>query len=180
MTNSSPNSPEPAEQRHGFSIYHILEQGDGWAHILVSILLLLLAIGVLVNSTVSVVRDLMHTDLTRRDSGTVFVQLGLHYLSDILFGVIVLELLSTILTYLKARSLEATIKEFLIVGLISSIRKILLIGAQSSLTSAPPDEFVKEAYGTILSILGILLLIGGLLLLDYRIRTKVVPTTHEQ
>jgi uncharacterized membrane protein (DUF373 family) len=176
---SVPNSHGHSEKKHGFSIAEILEHGDGWAHILVSILLLLLAIGVLINSTISVVRDLYHANLTGKDSGAIFVQIGLHFLSDILFGVIVLELLSTILTYIKARSLEATIKEFLIVGLISSIRKILLIGAQSSLTAAPPDEFVKEAIGTILSIVGILLLIGGLLLLDYRVRTKAVEATHE-
>jgi len=169
------NQDHPQKETHHvlprpdrFWLAEMLEHGDNLAHILVAFLLLILAVGVLVNSTISVVRDLMNANLNTVGAGATFVQIGLHYLSDILFGVIVLELLSTILTYIRARSLEATIKEFLIVGLISSIRKILLIGAQSSLTTAGPDEFVKESLGTILSILGILLLIGGLLLLDRR------------
>jgi phosphate-starvation-inducible protein E len=157
------------------SIAEFLEHGDGWAHILVAVLLLLLALAVLVDSTITVVHDWTIPTHDEKGHFLSFVDIGLRYLSDILFGVIILELLSTILTYIKARSLEATIKEFLIVGLISSIRKILLIGAQSSLNTGSPDEFVKEALGTILSIIGILLLIGGLLLLDYRIKTKAAP-----
>jgi uncharacterized membrane protein len=89
----------------------------------------------------------------------------------LLLGVIVLELLSTILTYIQARNLEATIKDFLVVALISSIRKILMVGAASSQNlDAKPNDFVMEATGTIISIVGILLLIGGLMLLDKRMK----------
>ena len=145
------------------SIAHFLEKGDGFAHVVVAILLLLLALGILVSSTVTFIHW-----LTTSYDADKFAENALHYLSDLLFGVIVLELLSTILTYLKARNLEATIKDFLIVALISSIRKILLVGAQSSLEKTVADEFQKEAIGTVISIVGILLLIGGLLLLDRR------------
>ena len=105
-------------------------------------------------------------------SSQAFVNGGVGYLSDILLGVIILELLSTILTYIQARNLEATIKDFLVVALISSIRKILLVGAQSSVhAESSASDFKTEAWGTVISIVGILLLIGGLILLDHRMRT---------
>lgn len=140
---------------------HLLESGDGFAHYLVATLLLLLALAILVASTIEFVSGLIQHPTTEG-----FAESGLAYLSNLLFGVIVLELLSTIITYIQARTLEATIKDFLIVGLISSIRKILLVGAQSSLEKSTGDDFVKEAYGTGISIVGILLLIGGLIALD--------------
>jgi len=186
------------------TLVSLLEIGDGLTHVLVAVLLLLLAVGILVSSTITFVRDVASPPSIVRtvsaekvapvvsegkpaESATAhaevkssFPQLALLYLSDLLLGVIVLELLSTILTYIHARSLEATIKDFLIVGLISSVRKILLIGAQSSLNMSTGDEFIKEALGTVISILGIILLIGGLLLLDRRAkavaRTEIVET----
>ena len=180
MAEIGPKQASSSPRWWRFSAGELLERADGWAHVVVAFLLLALAIAILANSTVLVIRDFSRANLSGENAAEVLVKLGLRYLSDILFGVIVLELLSTILTYIRARSLEATIKAFLIVGLISSIRKILLIGAQSSLTTAPPDEFVKEATGTILSILGILLLIGGLLMLDYRVRRNAVEVPPEE
>lgn len=141
-------------------LLRILEIGDGAAHVFVSILLLLLAIGILVFSTWGFVSEIVH-----QPAADTFPEKGLRYLSDLLFGVIVLELLSTILTYIKARKLEATIKDFLVVAIISSIRKILLVGAQSSMEKTTGDAFIKEAIGTAVTILGIILLIGGLLFL---------------
>lgn len=152
----------------------LLDHGDGFAHLLVAVILLLLALGVLVNSTIGFIHELHDTAGTAK-----FAVSGLKYLSDILLGVIILELLSTILSYVRARQLEATIKDFLVVGLISSVRKILLIGAQSSLEIATGDEFVKESIGTVISIIGILLLIGGLMLLDMR-RKRIVASEQDQ
>jgi len=158
-----------------FSVVHLLENGDGVAHVLVAALLLLLAIAILVSGTFGFVNDVM-----RHPEAAEFPVKALKYLSDLLFGVIVLELLSTILTYIQARNLEATIKDFLVVGLISSIRKILLIGAQSSLEKTTGEEFQKEAIGTVISIIGIILLIGGLLLLDRRVKAaKLVEAPTE-
>jgi LPXTG-motif cell wall-anchored protein len=152
---------------------------------LVATLLLLLAIGILFTSTFHFVKDVMNP------GENTFSQLGLAYLSELLFGVIILELLSTILTYIHARNLEATIKDFLIVGLISSVRKILLTGAQSSIESVDKKTgenaalihdkamgfaYINEAIGTVITIIGILLLIGGLLLLDRR--KKLVPSSE--
>ena len=161
MAHHPPEHDTP--EHNGPPVVHLLEKGDGMAHVAVAWLLLLLAIGILAFSTVQFLVDIFHLP-----SPGAFPSKGLDYLSELLLGVIVLELLSTILTYIQARNLEATIKDFLVVALISSIRKILMVGAQSSLHESTPQAFKGEAVGTVISILGILLLIGGLLLLDWR------------
>jgi LPXTG-motif cell wall-anchored protein len=53
------------------------------------------------------------------------------------------------------------------------------VGAQSSLDKGTGDDFQKEAIGTVISIVGILLLIAGLLLLDMRKKRKVVDLDLE-
>lgn len=94
-----------------------------------------------------------------------FFASSLEVLSSILFAVIILELLRTIITYLKAHDIRLIMQEFLVVGIISTVRKILLVGAHSSLSGENDMSFIHEAYGTILSILGILMLIVGLIAL---------------
>ena len=145
-----------------FSIIHALEGGDGMAHYLVAVLLLVLATTILLGSTGRFISDLATGRIPN------FTQGALNYLSDILFGVIVLELLSTIITYITARKLESTIKDFLVVGLISCVRKILLTGAQSSITKPTTTEFVQESIGTLITIGGICLMVGALVFLDRR------------
>src|SRR5579871_2484124 len=95
-----------------------------------------------------------------------FVSGSLTILSSILFAVIILELLRTIITYLQTRNIQAIMKEFLVVGIISSVRKILLVGAESSMQHAKGNEFIQEAIGTIITIAGIILLIFGLIILN--------------
>ncbi len=166
MTN---HSTENQEKENGFLSF--LEVGDGFAHILVSGLLLMLALGILCFSTWGFVAEVLNNP-----NANDFPEKALRYLSDLLFGVIVLELLSTILTYIRARKLDATIKDFLVVAIISSIRKILLVGAQSSMEKTTGDAFIKESVGTLVTITGIILLIGGLLFLN----GKLTPTTKEK
>ena len=64
----------------------LLEHGDGFAHLLVAVILLLLALGVLVNSTIGFIHELPETAGTAK-----FAVSGLKYLSDILLGVIILD-----------------------------------------------------------------------------------------
>ena len=103
---------------------------------------------------------------------SAFLHGSLELLSTLLFAVIVLELLKTIITYLKTHNIQAIMKEFLVVGIISSIRKILLVGAESSLASDATAAYVKEATGTVITIAGILLLIAGLVFLQWSENVK--------
>ncbi len=156
------SEPKETDSAHGF--LGLLERGDEFAHLLVSLLLLITALGVLGASTYHLVSDILQS----RSTAGGFAAEALEYLSSLLFAVILLELLSTLLTYIKSKNLESTIKDFLIVGIISSVRKILLVGAHSSLVQVGTDDFVKEAIGTAVTIVGILLLIGGLIALEVR------------
>jgi len=109
-------------------------------------------------------------------ASNLFLSRSLELLSTLLFVVIVLELLKTIITYLKTHNIQAIMKEFLVVGIISSVRKILLVGAESSLGSTDPTAaYVKEATGTVITIGGILLLIAGLIFLQWSETGKPKP-----
>lgn len=157
----------------------LLEKLDNIAHILVGLLFLLAALGVLLYTGGLAVRQLqlVGTSLQPQAAGMVinsgdgeglnqFFHISLEMLSSILFLVILLELLKTIITYLTIRSIQATLKEFIMVGIISLIRKILLVGAQASLASEGAKAYVQESIGSILSVGAILLLVGGLILLQ--------------
>ncbi|CEK18307.1 hypothetical protein CWRG_02123 [Chthonomonas calidirosea] len=148
-----------------------LEGLDNLAHIGVAVLFILAAASVLLYSFGLFLLQVVHIANGIHAAGTgaphenSFLQISLELLSGLLFAVILLELLRTILTYLIARSIEATLKEFLLVGIISLVRKILLVGAQASLSSEGQHAFLQEALGTLVSVLAVLLLIGGLILL---------------
>jgi len=102
-----------------------------------------------------------------------FLRNSLELLSNILFVVILLELLRTIITYLETHDIQAIMQEFLVVAIISSVRKILLVGAEASLRqNASQSEFIQEASGVVIDIMGILLLIGGLVLLKRAFGTR--------
>ena len=106
-----------------------------------------------------------HTTYSREPEDE-FAKNSLKLLSNILFVVILLELLRTIITYLETHDIQAIMQEFLVVGIISSIRKILLVGAEASLKhDATQFEFIQEASGVVTNIIGILLLILGLVML---------------
>ena len=109
-----------------------------------------------------------------------FVKNSLELLSLILFVVILLELLRTIITYLQTHDIQAIMQEFLVVGIISSVRKILLVGAESSLVGSKGMDFVLEATGVVIDIIGILLLIGGLLMLKSAFHGKQAAKEPEE
>ena len=108
-----------------------------------------------------------------------FVRNSLELLSNILFVVILLELLRTIITYLETHDIQAIMQEFLVVGIISSVRKILLVGAEASLVGSKGMEFIQEATGVVIDIAGILLLILGLVMLKRAFGSKVQKEIQE-
>lgn len=161
----------------------LLERLDSYAHVVVAIFFLLLSSVVLIAAAVmffhAVSAAMGHSS---DDSITELIHESLEVLSTLLFAVIILELLRTIITYLQTRNTQAIMKEFLIVGIISSIRKILMVGAESSIIAKPggPDGstqaehgkelaarlFVQESTGVVISVVAILLMIGGLIMLN--------------
>lgn len=158
-------------------VLNLLEVLDNIAHVLVAIFFIILSGSVLVYACLLLIRAVPQLMLGPHESAALegsvsahgagtFMHSSLELLSTLLFAVIVLELLKTIITYLKTHNIQAIMKEFLVVGIISSIRKILLVGAESSLATDPTAAYLKEAGGTVITIVGILLLIAGLIFLQ--------------
>lgn len=161
----------------------LLEKLDSYAHVVVAGFFLILSTSVLCVSAIMfyrAVKEALQAD------GSEYTQLFIHdsleVLSSLLFAVIILELLRTIITYLQTQDTQAIMKEFLIVGIISSIRKILMVGAESSIINRSeghpsPEQtehakqiaaqlFMQESVGVVISVVAILLMIGGLIMLN--------------
>ncbi len=94
----------------------VISQIDDYIHLLVAILLMSGAVVVLFHSALTL------TDLS------IHSVLGL--INDMLFVIIILELVWIMLSYLGRRRFP--IASFILIGIISSIRRILLIEAQAS------------------------------------------------
>ncbi|MDA8373717.1 MAG: phosphate-starvation-inducible PsiE family protein [Actinomycetota bacterium] len=63
-------------------------------------------------------------------------------LNDILFAIIILELLSTVVAHLRKGGFQ--VKAFLYIGIISSVRRILVLGAQLSAGSKLPEATFRN------------------------------------
>ena len=92
----------------------------------------------------------------------------LNVVNDILLVVIILEIFSTVLIYLTERRISLT--PFLIIGLISSIRRILMVSATMSVQQEMSDtEFQRAIMELVVS--------GGIviaLVLSYYLLSKVI------
>lgn len=81
-------------------------------------------------------------DLYHLSSGTSITLQVATVLNDILFAIILLELLSTVITHLSEGGFQ--LKPFLIIGIISSVRRILVLGAQLSTSRISHSLFQRE------------------------------------
>lgn len=197
-----PPTAAPADSAGMASVMRLLEGLDNLFHVIVAVLFILMAASVLAHTCLVFARHAplilprhaaaqpptveagsgselkpVTAAPTAEASGSAenydpFLRGSLETLSSILFIVIILELLRTILTYLQTHNIQAIMREFVVVGIISSVRKILLVGAESSLKGSKGMEFIQEAAGTLLTILGILALIVGLWMLERSFGSK--------
>ena len=90
---------------------------DDAVHVLVAVALLLAAVFMLV--------------FTATNFASINVTSILLVINDVLFVLIVMELLWTVIRYLKRQ--EFSLKPFLAIGIISSLRRILMVEAQMSM-----------------------------------------------
>ncbi len=154
-------------------IIHLLEKLDDAAHVMVAGLLIVIAAFVLVYACLAFGQHIVAA-LFEPSAGPAgahaagqkapdsFLLYSVEFLSSTLFVVIVLEILRTLLTYLQSRRIRDIAEDFLVVGILTIVRKILLVGANSSLSEETGAAFVQESWGTFISIGGVLLLIVGL------------------
>jgi uncharacterized membrane protein (DUF373 family) len=113
-------SPRRLERRHRPLV--VIDRIDELVHYLVAILLLVIAAIVLYRTTDHLIASRHH-----------FAVQVTNGINDLLFVVIVMELLRTIVSHLETPDFQ--VKSFLIVGIISAVRHILGVGAR--LTLAP-------------------------------------------
>lgn len=151
----------------------LLEKLDDAAHVVVAGLLVVIAAFVLVYACIAFGRHISaalsappagpaNAHASGQGAADPFLLYSVEFLSSTLFVVIVLEILRTLLTYLQSRRIRDIAEDFLVVGILTIVRKILLVGANSSLSEETGAAFVEEAWGTFISIGGVLLLIAGL------------------
>lgn len=148
------NTPQPPPQDFHrdfvLKFRRLLLRLDDYIHLLVALFLMVGAIVVMLHSAISL------TNLS--------IESVLGLINDMLFVVIILELLWIMLSYLGRRRFP--IASFIIIGIISSIRRILLIEAQSSFHIGSGTQFLsRQTIDLLLYVLVVLILVFSYYLL---------------
>jgi len=110
----------------------VIDRLDDLAHYVVAALLLVIAAIVLY-------RTADHLILSRHD----FVTQVTNGINDVLFVVIVMELLRTVVGHIE--SSEFQLRPFLIIGIISTVRRILSVGIQLSLVGGGTETAFRRS-----------------------------------
>ena len=127
---------------------------DDFVHVVLAIFLVLVAFGIILYSGRLLIDAFQ--ELYKFSDVTVAL------LENILLIMIILELLWLIVSYLKARTI--TVEPFLFIGIISGVRKILIISAES-LEAIEPSRFKLLAFETLISLTVTFVLIISLYLI---------------
>jgi uncharacterized membrane protein (DUF373 family) len=154
-----PPGDSPSSSRHDIhlefvqKLRKVLLRIDDFIHLIVAIFLMSGAVIVLVHSALN---------LTTLTTDSV-----LQLINDMLFVVIILELLWIMLSYLGRRRFP--IASFILIGIISTIRRILLVEAQSSYKES--ERFGMFSYHSLQLILYVVIVL--LLVYAYSILVKI-------
>ena len=155
-TSSPPHTPASRPDIHlefVQKLRKVLLRIDDFIHLIVAIFLMSGAVIVLVHSALN---------LTTLTTDSV-----LQLINDMLFVVIILELLWIMLSYLGRRRFP--IASFILIGIISTIRRILLVEAQSSYKES--ERFGMFSYHSLQLILYVVIVL--LLVYAYSILVKI-------
>lgn len=153
-------SPTKSDNHKEFVVRlrRLISQIDDYIHLLVAILLMSGAIVVL-----------FHSALTLSD---LSIQSVLGLINDMLFVIIILELVWIMLSYLGRRRFP--IASFILIGIISSIRRILLIEAQASFDFKTRSTFLSPQ--TVDLLLYVIIVVA--LVIGYYLLARM-PDDHE-
>ena len=178
MEDSTPVQPDPVEAGSiPTNTLRWLNLLGDLAHVAVALLLILLTVLVLVYACFAYAVQMPHLAAVLNHGPTVpiggnhpadpFIFSSIEFLSNILFAVILLEVLHTTVIFLYDRGSRAIVRAFLVVAILSIVRKLLLVGAESSLTGETGLPFVYSAVGILIGIIGILMLVCALVLINH-------------
>jgi len=126
-----------------------LDQGETVAQGLVGILLFLAALLTIGYAIYDFITHLVmpapalgaQGQATHLSSPQILAEAIIALISDALLVLIILEVLSTILHYLRERTIR--LKPFLFIGIISAVREILAVSAQLAVFEVSGEEFWK-------------------------------------
>ena len=135
-------------------IIRILEIFDDIVYTAISGFLILISITIFLCASIYFVEGLsQHVQV---------VHLTLKVLEDILLILILLEIIWLVLNYLKSRTL--TVEPFLFIGIISGVRKILIIGAHS-VEEISMEKIKVYEFETLVSLIVVFALVVSLYLI---------------
>jgi uncharacterized membrane protein (DUF373 family) len=137
------------EHKVTWAVRRSLVFADDVVHVLVAVALLITALFMLINTA----SNLLNTAV----SSILLV------INDVLFVLIIMELLWTIIRYLRRE--EFSIQPFIVIGIISSLRRILMLEAQMSMET-------KEGYSQLVE-LGVCTGITLVLVISYYLVNRV-------
>ncbi len=129
-----------------------IESADDWVNAAVALTLLGLAIVIVINTLYKAIWG---------NSGNVF-ESTTYILDRLLLVLIVLEILWTIITYLESH--KVPLEPFLYVGIITSIRKLLILGAEVEISHLR-EELKYLAIDMGINVTVIIVLVIGLYLI---------------
>lgn len=137
----------------------VIDRTDEFIHIILGLVLLLTAFFLLVQTVITGVEQFLH----RKD----VVHTALLIIKDLLFVMIVLEMLWLVLNYIQTK--KVNVEPFIVIGIISSIRKILVITAQpfEEAIMQKPEIFKMQMKELILETVIVFVLVVALLLIRY-------------
>ncbi len=150
----SDHSPHTARLRHTVTPW--LNGADTFIYILVGIVFLIGALTMLGYSVVTFFQNLN----TQVAGG--FPQAVITLVNDLLLVMIIMEVLRTVLSYIEEGG--ASLRPFLFIGAISATRRILAIGAETSLagSNVSREDFVRRLVDLGVNALVVLLIVIAL------------------
>lgn len=172
---NDPPAPQEAGSISDPAIRRLNHLGD-LAHVAVAVLLLAVTLLVLGYACVSYARQMPLLSHALRPASLPppgadshpadpFIDASIEFFSSILFAVILLEVFHTTLTFLKDRSFRPLVRAFLVVAVLSIVRKLLLVEAASAMTGEKGPPFLDNALGLLVSIVSIVLLVVCLVII---------------
>ena len=141
----SPTPPPERESRALGEGTHGLEMTDSVIYLLVGGCFLLAAALSLVYSVLNfaiTVGNTVQQGITSKSSLSAMPSAIITFVSDLLLTLIILEVMGTVVSYLKTRA--TSLKPFLFIGIISAVRGVLAVGARLSVSNIQQisvDEF---------------------------------------
>ena len=136
---SAHHHPPAPSRPHDYLAYFsgtLLERGDSLIYAIVGVCFFLGALFALVYSFWD-----FGSALSGLHDPTVVAGAIIKLVSDLLLVLIIMEVLSTVIHYLKSHA--TSLRPFLFIGIISATRGILSIGARLSVENVKPDDFYR-------------------------------------